>query len=93
VPNKESQPIHPIQQLLGSALTLQLHFSFDVSVARCGLVGSSPKRPCDDLSGLDTPLREFDGDTSDFLDRPADQERLIIAKREIVFFGGTALAW
>jgi hypothetical protein len=37
------------------------------------LMGSSPKGPCDDVSGLDASLREADGDTADFLNRPSDQ--------------------
>jgi hypothetical protein len=37
-----------------------------------GLMGSSPERPCDDVSGLDAPSGKAYCDASDFLDRPAD---------------------
>jgi hypothetical protein len=43
MPHNESQMIHPNQQLSGSALTLQLHFSLEVSTARLGLVSASPE--------------------------------------------------
>jgi hypothetical protein len=33
-----------------------------------GLVGAPPQRPGDDVSGLDTPVGELDGDAADFLD-------------------------
>lgn len=37
------------------------------------LMRPSPERPCDDVSGLNTPLREADRDAADLLHRPADQ--------------------
>jgi len=42
---------------------------------RFSLLSASPDRPRDDMGGLDAPLRELDRDTTDFLDRPADQKR------------------
>jgi hypothetical protein len=75
-----------------SALALQLHFSLEVRSLCFGLVSASPERPCDDASGLDAPLRELEGDTTDFLDRPADQERRLIDRRGNVFLGATAAA-
>jgi hypothetical protein len=44
------------------------------------------------MGGLNASLGEADGDAADFLDRPADQERLIVGWRGIVFLGGMALA-
>ena len=92
VPHKESQMIHSTQQLSGSALTLQLQFSLEVRSLCFGLVSASPERPCDDASGLDAALRELEGDTTDFLDRPADQERRLIDRRGNVFLGPTTAA-
>jgi len=80
----------------GKALQLLFLFelcAFEMSEASFGLMGSAPKRPCDDVCGLDTPLCELDGDTADFLDGPADQECLIVGNRGSVFLGDTALAW
>ena len=56
-------------------LALQLRFCFKMGATRFGLVSASPDRPRDDMGGLDAPLRQLDRDTTDFLDRPADQER------------------
>jgi hypothetical protein len=84
--------IHSTQQLSGSALTLQLQFSLEVRSLCFGLVSASPERPCDDASGLDAALRELEGDTTDFLDRPADQERRLIDRRGNVFLGPTTAA-
>jgi hypothetical protein len=84
--------IHMIQELLGQTLTLQLQFSLEVRSLRFGLVSASPERPCDDASGLDAALRELEGDTTDFLDRPADQERRLIDRRGNVFLGLTTAA-
>src|SRR5665648_1000418 len=55
----------------------------------CGLMGSSPERPGDDVRGLDASLSQFCGDAADFLDRPADQCR---ALRRVIFGGGMAFA-
>ena len=57
-------------------LTLQLRFACEVctlemGTTSIGLVGAPPQRPCDDVSGLDAPVGELDGDAADFLDRPA----------------------
>src|SRR5665213_4404714 len=41
----------------------------------CGLMGSSPERPGEDVGGFDASGGELDGDAADFLDRPADQRR------------------
>ena len=68
------------------------HFSLEVRSLCFGLVSASPERPCDDASGLDAALRELEGDTTDFLDRPADQERRLIDRRGNVFLGPTAAA-
>jgi hypothetical protein len=74
------------------ALALQLQFSLEVRSLCFGLVSASPERPCDDASGLDAALRELEGDTTDFLDRPADQERRLIDRRGNVFLGPTTAA-
>lgn len=75
-----------------SILALQLHFSFEMTEARAGLVSAPPQRPCDDVCGLDAPLGEFDGDTADLLDRPADQDRLFVRSLGSVFLSVMALA-
>jgi CBS-domain-containing membrane protein len=60
---------HILSTLVGIAvLALQLHFLLEVRSFCFGLVSASPERPCDDASGLDTSLRELEGDTTDFLD-------------------------
>jgi hypothetical protein len=56
-------------------LALQLRFPFEMGAPRFSLVSASPDRPRDDMGGLDAPLRQLDRDTTDFLDRPADQKR------------------
>ena len=71
-------------------LALQLLFLFEVGAAGFGLVGAAPERPCDDVCGLDAPLCEFEGDATDFLDRPSDQERCLVRRRSIVFLGSGA---
>jgi hypothetical protein len=38
-----------------------------------GLMGSSPERPGNDVSGSDFLAREARGDAPDFLHRPVDQ--------------------
>ena len=50
----------------------------------------SPERPCDDVSGLDAPLREPDRDAADLLHRPADQWARGLVRAGL--FGGGALA-
>jgi hypothetical protein len=58
---------------------------------RGGLVGSSPRRPGDDASGLDSSLRQPDGDATDLLDGPADQLWRGFVR---ILFGGVAwFAW
>ena len=58
-----------------------------------GLMGSPPERPCDDVSGLDTPSGKAYCDAADFLDRPADQRAVDrIIRLRIIFGGGAALA-
>src|ERR1700686_2616660 len=78
--------------LSGQTLTLQLQFSPELRSLCFGLVRASPERPCHDASGLDAALRELEGDTTDFLDRPAHQERRLIDLRGNVFLGATAAA-
>ena len=73
-------------------LALQLRFLFEMGATCFGLVSASPDRPRDDMGGLDAPLRELDRDTTDFLDRPADQERRLFRGCGNVFLSGTALA-
>ena len=68
-----------------SSLTLQLQFSPEMSFARIGLMGSAPRRPCEDIGVRDAPLGKLRGDTADFLDRPADQERRFGRDRSFVF--------
>jgi hypothetical protein len=58
-----------------------------------GLVGAAPQRPGDDVSGLDAAVGELDGDTADFLDRPADQAGRFCGSGGGVFLRGTAWAW
>jgi hypothetical protein len=81
--NESNQP-----HVSGRTLTLQLHCLFEVRASCFGLVGTPPERPCDDMGGLDAPLRELDGDAADFLNRPADQECLV-RRRGSVFLGAT----
>jgi hypothetical protein len=50
-----------------------LRFSFDVGFSGFGLMGSSPERPGDDVSGLDAALGQAHRHAPDLLDRPADQ--------------------
>src|ERR1700747_3395962 len=69
------------------------HFSFEVSAACVGLVSSPPERPCENTVDRDAPLSELDSDATDFLDRPADQERCLVGRRGDVFLSaGSALA-
>src|SRR5579864_3495631 len=55
------------------ALALQLHSSFQMCALCGGLMGPSPRRPGDDMSRFNAPLREPGGDAADFLHGPADQ--------------------
>ena len=79
-------------------LALQLHILFDMGALCFGLMRSSPKRPCDDVCGVDASLCETRGDTPDFLYRPSDQWRILPyvgrvgGVGRIVFGGGGALA-
>ena len=70
-------------------LALHLHFSREMSLARVGLMGPAPGRPCEDMGVRDPPLGKLHGDAADFLDRPSDQERCVV-RRGIVFLGGGA---
>ena len=59
------------------------------------LMRTSPERPCDDVDGLDAPLRQQYGEAADLLDRPADQRARSLVGRDLVLarlFGGGALA-
>jgi hypothetical protein len=91
-PKLESQPSPDENPESQQTLALQLHFSLEVRSLCFGLVSASPERPCDNASGLDAALHELEGDTTDFLDRPADQERRLIDRRGNVFLGPTAAA-
>src|SRR6516162_1976145 len=73
-------------------LALQLPFSSEVSAAGVGLVSSPPERPCENTVDRDTPLSELDRDATDFLDRPADQERGLVGRRDVFLSAGSALA-
>ena len=86
------RPGSPVAPILAYSRSAQLHFLLEVRSLCFGLVSASPERPCDDASGLDAPLRELEGDTTDFLDRPADQERRLIDRRGNVFLGPTTAA-
>ena len=67
-------------------LALQLHF--DMSAPCCGLMSSSPERPCDDELWSDAFARKACRDAADFLYRPADQ-RMRFQRRG--FVGSCAL--
>src|ERR1700759_1305812 len=54
-------------------LALQLHFLFKMRGACGGLMGPSPERPGDDVSGLDVLLVQPHGHAADLLHRPAGQ--------------------
>jgi hypothetical protein len=73
-------------------LALQLHLSSEVSTASVGLVSSPPERPCENTVDRDAPLSELDSDATDFLDRPADQERCLVRRRRVFLSAGSALA-
>jgi hypothetical protein len=60
--------------------------AFPAALLHFGVMGAPPERPGDDMGGFDAPLGELDGDAMNFLDRPADQECLIVARRDIAFF-------
>src|SRR3954466_5972957 len=64
-----------------ASLTLQLHFSSEVRLSRGGLVSASEDGPCEDVGGRNAALCEFQGETSDFLDRPADEFRRVGRRR------------
>jgi len=64
-------------------LALQLHFSSKLSAASVGLMSSPPGRPCENTVDRDAPLSELDSDATDFLDRPADQERCLERRRRV----------
>jgi hypothetical protein len=78
--------------LAGVALALQLHFLSEVSAASVGLVSSPPERPCENTVDRDAPLGRLGGDATDFLDRPADQERCLVRRRRVFLSAGSALA-
>ena len=74
------------------SLALQLHLSSEVSAASVGLVSSPPERPCENTVDRDAPLSELDSDATDFLDRPADQERCLVLGRRVFLSAGSTLA-
>src|SRR6185437_5436876 len=84
--------VHCRSEQEAEALTLQLHFPFEVSAACVGLVSSPPERPCENTVDRDAPLSELDSDATDFLDRPADQERCLVRRRRVFLSAGSALA-
>jgi hypothetical protein len=84
-------PTRPMARRLVS-LALQLHLSSEVSTASVGLVSSPPERPCENTVDRDAPLSELDSDATDFLDRPADQERCLVRRRRVFLSAGSALA-
>jgi len=74
-------------------LALQLHFPFEMGATSIGLVSPPPERPGENTVDRDAPLSELDGDATDFLDRPADQERRLLRRCGGVFLSaGSALA-
>ena len=74
-PSGQERRFSPVPTLSRLLLTLQLQFSPEMSLARVGLMGPAPRRPCKDIGVRDAPLSKLDGNAADFLDRPADQER------------------
>ena len=72
-------------------LALQLQFSPEMSIARVGLMGPAPGRPCEDVCMRDAPLGELRGDAADFLDRPADQEGCLGRGRGRIFLSNGPL--
>src|SRR5262245_60302721 len=86
------KPVQPEDMGDRTYLTLQLHLSSEVSAASVGLVSSPPERPCENTVDRDAPLSELDSDATDFLDRPADQERCLVRRRRVFLSAGSALA-
>jgi hypothetical protein len=52
-----------------------------------GLMGAAPKRPRDDVGGIDAPLRQTLGYAPDFLERPADEIGRFLSAPRSVFWG------
>ena len=74
-------------------LALQLQLFPEMGFARVGLMSPAPGRPCEDVGVRDAPLGKLHGEASDFLDRPADQERCFGRDHGRVFLGdGPVLA-
>jgi hypothetical protein len=57
-----------LKALMLASLALQLPFCFEVRALSGSLVSSAPRRPCDDVCGLNTVTSESDGNAADFLD-------------------------
>jgi hypothetical protein len=57
-----------------------------------GLVGAPPERPCDDVGGIDAPLRETLRYAPDFLERPADEVGWLLDAPRQVFLGAGLFA-
>ena len=74
------------------ALALQLWFLFDMRFLCCGLMSPPPERPCDDVGGLNSFLRETLGYAADFLDRPTDEVGCLGVALDLVFLGAGLLA-
>ena len=58
----------------------------------CGLMSPPPERPCDDIGGLNSFLRETLGYAADFLDRPTDEIGCLGVALDLVFLGAGLLA-
>ena len=58
----------------------------------CGLMSPPPERPCDDVGGLNSFLRETLGYAADFLDRPTDEVGCLGVALDLVFLGAGLLA-
>lgn len=92
---EDAKPVTMIIKLPAAVhrdLALQLHFSSEVSAASLSLVSSPPERPCENTVDRDAPLSELGSDATDFLDRPADQERWLVRRRRVFLSAGSALA-
>ncbi|WP_225173090.1 hypothetical protein, partial [Bradyrhizobium sp. BRP19] len=50
-----------VEQLLPTNLALQLQFFPEMGFARVGLMGPTPRRPCEDMGVRDAPLGKLHG--------------------------------
>src|SRR5450756_1410650 len=58
----------------------------------CGLVSSTPERPCDDVGGLNALSRETIDYPANFLDRPSDEVGRFGVAVDLFFLGTDLLA-